>query len=80
MKKSIKILSPFAVLLFGLFLTAVSAHADLITRSEALTRALSRDGTVMIVGAGVVVAAVAWISWRVIRAISNKKKKNGINK
>ncbi|PIR78572.1 MAG: hypothetical protein COU28_00890 [Candidatus Magasanikbacteria bacterium CG10_big_fil_rev_8_21_14_0_10_36_16] len=77
MKKSIKILSSFVVLSFGLFLTATQAHADIIS-PPGIIPGTSFEGSILIIGGGIVVGVVALVSWLVIRAI--RKKKNVINK
>jgi hypothetical protein len=77
MKKSTKFLSGFTVLLFGLFLSATQAHADLIS-PPGIIPGTSFEGSVLIIGAGIVVGIVALVSWLVIRAI--RRKKNVINK
>jgi hypothetical protein len=77
MRKPAKILSGFTVLLIGLFLSTTQAHADLIS-PPGIIPGTSFGGSILIIGAGIVVGVVALISWLVIRAI--RRKKNVINK
>lgn len=77
MKKLIKSLSSFTILLYGLFLTATQARADLIS-PPGIIPGTSFEGSILIIFAGIVVGVVALVSWLVIRAI--RRKKNVINK
>jgi hypothetical protein len=73
MKKLIGILPLFAILFFGLFLTATQARANPIDVSE-----VSDVNNTLIIGVGIIIAIVVLVSWLVIRAI--RRKKNVINK
>ncbi|NTV31202.1 hypothetical protein HGA91_04475 [candidate division WWE3 bacterium] len=77
MKKSAKILLGLTVLLLGLFLSTTQVHADIIS-PPGIIPGTPFEGSVLIIGAGVIVGFVALISWLVIRAI--KRNKNIINK
>lgn len=80
MKKITNILSLIGFLLFGLFLFASRAHADIAPFPVRNGRvAPSNDNSnIILIGAGIGVGIVALISWLVIRAI--RRKKNVINK
>lgn len=77
MNKTTKFLSVMAVLLSGVFLSATSAYADLIS-PPGIIPDTSFESSILIIGGGIVVGVVALISWLVIRAI--RRKKNVINK
>jgi len=77
MNKTIKYLSVTAILLSGVFLSTTSAYADLIS-PPGIIPGTSFEGSILIIGAGIVVGVVALVSWLVIRAI--RRKKNVINK
>lgn len=77
MKTPIKVLSGFVVLSFGLFLSATQAHADIIS-PPGIIPGTSFEGSILIIGASIVVGIVALVSWLIIRAI--RRKKNVINK
>lgn len=77
MNKTTRYLSVMAVLLSGVFLSATSAYADIIS-PPGITPDTSFESSILIIGGGIVVGVVALISWLVIRAI--RRKKNVINK
>ena len=77
MNKTAKYLSVTAVLLSGVFLSATSAYADIIS-PPGIIQGTSFESSILIIGGGIVVGVVALISWLVIRAI--RRKKNVINK
>jgi len=80
MKKITKVLSSIGFLLFGLFLFASRAYADIAPFPGGGGHVSPSDdnSTIILIGAGVGVGAVALVSWLVIRAI--RRKKNVINK
>lgn len=79
MKKLANILSSIGFLLLGLFLFTSRAYADMAPFPGARGYHPSDDNsTIILIGAGVGVGAVALVSWLAIRAI--RKKKNVINK
>lgn len=77
MNKTTKYLSVTAVLLSGVFLSATSAYADVIS-PPGIIPGTSLEGSILIIGGGIVVGIVVLISWLVIRAI--RRKKNVINR
>ena len=80
MKKITNVLSSIGFLLLGLFLFAARAYADLapFPGGGGHVSPSGYNNTIILIGAGVGVGAVALVSWLVIRAI--RRKKNVINK
>lgn len=77
MNKTTKCLSVTAVLLSGIFLSATSAYADIVSPPEIIP-GTSFEGSIALIGGGVIVGVMALVSWLVIRPM--RKKKNVINK